>query len=528
MPSKNFRISIDSILDGQSSLNYFGKEGSFKNSLALDVDAEATTGDNRPSGLLVPQPATPLTGATMDAEPLWMNTTPKTDNVFVYDRSGKVYEAVLSNDTLSDLNNGAALSSSSGNGSAYYDNFQYFAKNTDICRYGRLDGARTYTETYWTSSLSLSPLGNGVTYPSSSIASIKYPNHPMHKHIDNKLYIGDVMASNGVHTGKGAVHYIKTTKTTTEGDTNDGSTYNALDLPYGVWPMDIESYGTDLAIAAYEGFTTTGNTRGKRAHIYLWDTTSDSYYKDIEMGDPLVSALEYINGELIAFSGNPGNTGCRVSRYIGGDSFEELAYLEDSQPPYAGATDSIMSRIVFGGYSTSMGNYGCLYAFGSKISQIPRGLFNIMRFTGDTGATATVTSCIIPENTPFTNDKYLIGWRDSDEYGIDQNATTYGASEFQSEVFKIGKPFEIERVRIPLNQAVGANMTIAVKVIVDEESTSTTIATINNTNFTGSERFVDLHPSVRGKHDFILQLSWSGSTLISVGLPIEIWGREIE
>ena len=70
-------------------------------------------------------------------------------------------------------------------------------------------------------------------------------------------------------------------------------------------------------------------------------------------------------------------------------------------------------------------------------------------------------------------------------------------------------------------------MTIAVKILVDNESTSTTIATINNTNFSASERFVTLHPSVFGKHDFSIQFSWSGTSLISVGLPIEIELEEI-
>src|SRR3990167_3350725 len=148
MPSKPFKITIDSILDGQSALNYFGKEGSFKNSLAVDPDAEAATGDNRASGFLVPVPSTALTGNTMDAEPLWMNTTPKTDDVFVYDVSGKVYTAVLASNTISDLNRGVALTSSVGNGAGYYDNYNYFATNTNVVRYGPLNGVRVFDTNY--------------------------------------------------------------------------------------------------------------------------------------------------------------------------------------------------------------------------------------------------------------------------------------------------------------------------------------------------------------------------------------------
>ena len=521
-------LRIENILGGQSPLQYFGKEGSFKNSLAIDPDNEATTGDNRSGGVLTPTPSIALTasiGTGLDDELLWMNTNPKSDNVFGYDRAGKVYEIILATYAISDLNNGAALSTSSGNGAAYYNNYQYWAKNVDIVKYGAFSsGVRTYNQVYWSSTLSMTALGNGVTYPAPKIGTSKYPNHVMHLHTDDKLYICDVGASGSVNN-KGIIHYIKTVKGTLEGDTNSGSTYNALDLGFGIWPTALESYGTDLAIAGYEGNTTTGNTRGKRAKIYFWDTTSSSFNKEVELPDPLCSALKNVNGILYAFCGNPGDMGVRVLRFVGGYTFEEVAYLEDSQPPFQGAVDHLLNRVLFGGFSSSMGGYGSLYALGSKVGNISTGLFNVMRATTSNSNGVSVTSMIAPENTDFVNPTYLIGWRDgggTSEFGIDRNATTYGVSEFQSEVFRIGKEFEVTKIKIPLAQAVAANMTLAVKIVVDNESTTTTVATINNTNFSGSERFVTLHPSVFGKHDFLLQFSWSGSALISVGLPIEV------
>src|SRR3990167_3801019 len=378
MPSKPFRITIDSILGGRSPLNDFSSEGQFRDSLAIDPDSENYVAGNRASGSLTPTPST-LVG-NVAAEPLWLRLTPKGDEVYVYAQNGRVYTIPLDSYTLSNLNNGTALTDSSGNGAAYYDNYFYFAKNTDIARYGPLTGTKLFTQAYWTSTLSLSSLGNGVTYPALKRGVSRYLNHILHRHVDGKLYVADVMAGNAVHTGKGAIHYIKTTKTTVEGDRNDGSTYNALDLPYGVWTTDIESFGTDVSISAYEGNTTSGNTRGLRSHLYLWDTTSSSFYKDIDdWDDPLISALEIVNGELWVFSGNPGSIGCRVSRHIGGYSFEEIAYFEDSHPPLAGATDSIVNRVIFGGFTSSMGNYGCLYAIGSRVSKVTQGLFNIMR-----------------------------------------------------------------------------------------------------------------------------------------------------
>ena len=515
-------IKIDSILNGQASLQYFGKGGQFKNSLALDLDNEATAGDNRAGGILTPTPSIALTGDTMDAEPLWMNTTPKTDNVFVYDQSGKVYEVVLSTYAISDLNRGVALSSSSGNGAAYYDNNQYWAKNTDIARRGPLNGAFTINETYWTSTLSQSALGNGVTYPAPKIGTSKYPNHVMHSHVDDKLYICDVGAGGAGSNNLGMIHYIKTKKVTTEGDTNNGSTYNALDLGFGIWPTALETYGTDLVIAGYEGDTSGGRTRGLRAKLYFWDTTSSSFNKEVELPDPLCSALKNVNGVLYAFCGNPGDMGVRVLRFVGGYSFEEVAYLEDSQPPFHGAVDHLLNRVLFGGFSSSMSNEGSLYALGSKISGISLGLHNIMRTTATTSTGTGVLSVLVPENTDFTNPSYLIGWRTASTFGIDRNATTYGLARFQSEVFRIGKPFIINKIRIPLAQAVGANMTLEAKLVVDNESTTTNMGVINSTNFSASERFVELRTAATGKDDFYLQLSWYGTSLLSVSLPIEI------
>ena len=533
MPSKKFTITIDNILGGRSALGNFGKEGQFRNSLAIDPDASETSSSARASGYLVPVPATALTnaiGSGIDDELLWMNLNPKDDDAYGYDRSGKVYRIRTGTYAISYLNNGTALTASTGNGASYYDNFQYFAKNTDICRYGRLDGARTYNQTYWTSTLSLTDLGNGVTYPALKIGTTRYPNHPMHVHVDDKLYIGDVAAA-GSPNGKGLIHFIKTKRVTTEGDTNDGSTYNALDLGLGIWPIAIESYGTDLAISGYEGNTDSGNTRGKRAKIYFWDTTSASFNKEVELPDPLCSALKNVNGVLYAFCGNPGDVGVRILRFVGGYSFEEVAYLEDSQPPFQGAVDHLLNRVLFGGFSSSMGDYGCLYAIGSKIGRITTGVFNIMRTTTPNSTGVTVTSVLVPENTDLTNPTYYIAWRDgggTSEFGIDRNATTYGQSRFQSEVFRLGKRFRIDEISIPTAQAIAANMTIAVAVVVDNGSTSTTVATINNTTYSGSQRQVVLRPSVIGNHDFYLDLTWSGSSLVTVGLPITIKGEYIE
>lgn len=523
--AEKFTIRIDSVLGGETSFKYFSKnEGQFTKSLGIDPDMEATVGDNTASGFLVPVPSTKISSATITAEPLWQVTNPKDELVYVYDQSGKVYSVDLSTYTVTALNSGNALSSASGNGAAYYDNYIYFAKNADICRYGPLNGAVGFTENYWTSSLSLTAPTN-TTYPAIKIGTSKVPNHPMHVHVDDKLYFGDVTSGN-----LGIVSYIKTSKASVEGDTNNGSTYNALDLGQGIWPTALESYGTDLVIAGFEGSVSSGRSVGKKAKLYFWDTIGSSFQKEVELPDPLCSALLNVNGILYAFTGNPGDSGVRVLRFIGGYTFEEVGYLEDSQPPFEGAVASVMGKVLFGGYSTSMGDFGCLYALGSKVSGVSTGLFTPMRATATTGTGTGVLSIAIPENTNLTDTQYFLGWRDGTNFGIDRNATTYGNAKFISGTFRIGKPFVVEEVHIPLAQAVAANMNVIVKIVADQGSTSTTMGTINSTNYSGSERNIYLRQTAYGKHDLYLDLRWTSAStsLLSIGLPITISGEYIE
>ena len=76
--------------------------------------------------------------------------------------------------------------------------------------------------------------------------------------------------------------------------------------------------------------------------------------------------------------------------------------------------------------------------------------------------------------------------------------------------------------------AVAANMTVTIKVLADQGSTSTTIATINSTNYSASERNIITRSVACGKHDFYLDLGWSGTALLTLGLPITIRGEYLD
>lgn len=508
-----FTATIQSVFQGISAAQNFAGEGQFDSSIGIDPDMPINDTVTRTSGYLRPTAMEKFSASEVTGVPLWIIPNPKTSTTYVYANDGKVHAVTsgLAMDTAP-----TAPSSSSGNGAEYYDNYLYFAKNTDVARLGPLNGSASLTQSFWQTTLSKTALID-TTYP--SIRGIEIPNHPMHRHThDNKLYFGDVVGNQGV------LHFIKTSKTTVEGDTDATSTYNALDFPYGYWPTAIESYGTDIATALIEGDNTT--IQQKPAIVSFWDTVGSSFSKiiDVSFPDPLITAMKNVNGMLYVWSGNASG-GVRVSRFLGGYTFEEMAYLEEGVPPFQGAVDHNMNRVIWGGYTTYPEESAGVFALGSKRKDIKMGLHNIFKSTS-AGTNGMTTAVKYLEQASSSKQRPIIGWSDGSAKGLDKISTTYATSVFRSEVFRLGKPWIIHRIRIPLAQAVGENMTLTVKCYVDELSSNTTIATINNTNYVNSERNILIKPiGLHGNHNFILELRWTGTALLTVALPIIIKGE---
>jgi|ERR1051326_3586913 hypothetical protein len=512
----NITLSIDSILGGEQASEFYGQKGQFLSSIGINPDFPKDDSSRQASGFLRPTAMAKFSGSTVTGVPLWIIPNPKDTNIYVYANDGKLHSVSSS---LSMNSNPTAPTSASGNGAEYYDNYLYLAKNTDIARYGPLDGTPSLTQSYWVGSLGKTALTN-TTYP--SIRGIAIPNHPMHRHTDNKLYIGDVSAASATGGNKGVLHFIRTKKASSiEGNTNDGSNANAVSFPYGYYPTAIESYGSDLAVALIEGTNTT--LKQKRAKVSFWDTTSTTYNKitDVEFPDPLITALKNVNGVLYVWSGNASG-GVRLSRFIGGYSFEEVLYLEEGVPPFQGAVDAEMNRLIWGAYMTDPESFAVVKAYGSKMKALGTGTFTPFTATSATTTNQIVTAVKFVEQANNSRLRPIIGWADNSAKGLDSISTTYGVSRWDSSVFRIGRPFIIKKVRIPLAQAVAANMTLIPTIYVDEASSSTALTTINSTNYPNSERNVVLYPDVSGKHNFYLSLRWSGTALLTVSLPITI------
>lgn len=529
MPKTPFNIQFETILGGHSPTANFSGAGQFRASLGIDpaqpIDDSDTAYSTIASGLLRPAASEKFSGTTITSTPLWIITNPKDSNVYVYDAQGSAYTVDSTLTTVTALSDAGHLNSSLGNGCEYYDNYIYFFKNIDVARYGPLNGAPVFNPTYWTGTLSKTALVN-TTYPTTFKNNLQIPNHPAHRHSDGILYFGDVVGNQGY------LHYIATTKTTVEGDTNDGSTYQKLPFGYGLWPTSIESYGSDLAVALYEGSNT--GLRQKHAKIAFWDTTSNNFNKItwVEFPDAIITAMKNVNGVLYVVSGNYKTRGFRITRFLGGYSFEEVFYSETGEPCLQGAIDAVLNRVVFGSHTTVPESDGCVYGIGLQKASLSTGLFNIMRSTGGNSST-NVTAVAFVDATELGFYVPVIGWTQAGEgstgvsHGLDKQLTAYNnaPSVWWSSVQRIGKRFKITKIRIPLAQTLTSNMTLIAKLYFDDGQTSKTLTTINSTNYPSKTHVVQNIEGATGENNFWLELKWSGSALLTVGLPISVEGE---
>ena len=521
--TKELEISIDSILGGISPSLGFGGEGQYLAGIAVDPEFPATDSAVVPSGWIRPTAMEKFSSTEIDSPPLWIQTNPKDTNVYTYLVNGKF---VSYNSSLASPSSIGTPTNGNGGGMVYYDNYYWLFTTTNVTRYGPLTSSPALINSSWTAGsftgtsggLGLTALTN-TTYP--AIRGVTMPNHVAHRHTDDAVYFCDVHAG-----GYGILNKIKTTKTTVEGDTNNGSAYNVLDFDAGVYPTTVCSYQESLAVALIEGVSTT--VRQKNAKISFWDTTSDSFslITDDEFPDPLITALLNVNGVLYVASGSA-TGGCRISRYVGGYTHETIWYNQDAFPPLQGAFADLLNRVVFGSATTYPEASASVFGIGSMDGKLSSGVHNILKTTS-TGTTPYVTAVCYAQNSALPRLAPIVGWKDGTTAGaIDKLSSTYGVWVIRFGAFKIGEYFEIYQVDIPLGAAVAANMTVIPKIYVDSETANTALRTINATNFATSDKFVSIMTRVIGKSDFVLELRGTGTVLLPIAFPIKIKLRTI-
>lgn len=538
------QIRIDSILGGHAPMRYFAGKDQFLTSLGIDPSLPAelptfATYGGLSSGLLRPTPMTWTSiPSTIPHVPLWIRANPKDLNLYVYDFSGSV-TAITSYGQAS-ISDAGAMSSSSGNGAEYYDNYMYFAKNTDIARYGPLDGVPKFDPTYWTVTLSKAALTN-TTYPRNwylrfaHLNDIYYPNHVMHRHSDGKLYIADVVGN------QGTIHFISTTKVTVEGDTDNGSTANKLQFGYGLWPTAMESYGQQMVIALFESKALSNGTNmpiaGARAKVAFWDTTSQNFNNItwVEYPDSFISAIKNVDGILYFISGNADTFGFRVMRYVGGNTFEEVVAFSDQPTPFAGAVDGQSNQLLFGSFTNHPEAGGVVYSLGLP-NKISKGVFAIMR-TDSADASVTAVSLdmlqyysgVRPIAVGYSNGIGGAGSLTNNQVSyryFTADVTFDNAPEvWWSQIYKIGEPFSVKKIQLNIasQSGISTNQLCTPKLYFDDGKTTLTLPAISTANYPVGTKAISIRvPNGVGQSNFWLELRWTGSKSLTFGFPILI------
>lgn len=522
LQDNRFRITINGVLGGHQIFENLGNPGEFLSSVAIDPDLPVDLGTLRkkPGGVITPVSYSKFSGANVNSPVVVFITNPKNTLIYVILKNGKIisYTNVLTSETLVDT-----VAGGNAEGGFYYNNYIYItgtgASKDDMSRYGPLDNSPALADNVWRGATlgAQTGLGNAVAYP--SFGSVTYPKHIGHVHSNNKAYVLDFL------DGVGYLHSIKTTKSSAEGDTDDGSAYNELDLPFNFLPTCIARYGKGKIVVGGIQTTDTGIKQGNGLLIF-WDTFSDSWELEVPVPSALVTALYNKNGELFVGTGNR-NNGMSLLKYLGGKKFELKYFFPEGHSPFHHAMDAYENRIAWGGAMTDPSINASVFAMGFK-GFISNAIHNIMRITG-TSTNPVISAMMFAQQASGILPRMIVAWKDGSGHGIDGNPSAGRLSIWRSEMFNLGRKFQIEKIRFPLSVAVGSNHTITPKIHIDDFQATDTLNAINNTNFPNAEKNAVYNigeEKVRsGWHNFNLELAFTGAGVMSILMPITIEGR---
>lgn len=511
-------LQIKQMFKGHAASQYFGAEGTYQTSVAVDPDLPIVSTDIRTSGFAVPVGYAKFSGSNVTAAVLRVINNPKNTLTYVVLTNGRLisYDSSLGSETLIGTVTGGVATWAD-----YHNNYIYIFTGTDVSRYGPLNNSPALTNTVWTgATLGSQTALTNTTYP--TLRGVSMPNHAGHSHGDGSYYFCDFK------NGQGFVHKISTRKVTDEGDTNGNtipSLYNALDLPWGFYPTGIESSGTNLIIIGIYTTDTIVN-QGKAAFV-LWDPTNtvSFFLGPVPLPDPLATAVLNVNGIIHIWTGNAQN-GVRLSTYQTGQTVQPKCYQEEGLPPLAGAVDALGSRVVWGGFSTNPSTGAVVWAYGSKDPRLPSGLHCIAKASSSGTSPLTTALKYVQQDSNIT-PKVVIAWTDGTGSGLDKYSATATLASILRFVINIGQKFEFKSIKVPLAGAVNSTTAIQPKIYFDDLSsnTSTSIPAINNTNYSGKRKVMykaaDLKDTL-AYNNAVLEFAWTNTNPLTIGFPITV------
>lgn len=514
------RVTINQMLKGHAASQYFGADGTYQTSTAVDPDLPIVSTDIRTSGFAVPVGYAKFSGANVTTPVIRIINNPKNTLTYAVTTGGRLisYDSSLGSETLV-----GTVTGSNATWAEYYNNYVYIfgtgASKDDISRYGPLDNSPSLVDNVWKgATLGSQTALTNTTYP--TLRGVSIPNHAAHVHGDGSMYFCDFK------NGQGFIHRINTKKVTNEGDTNGTtvpSLYNALDLPFGFYPTAIESKSTSLMILGIYTTDTTVN-QGNSAFV-LWDPTDTvSYYLGpVPLPDPLATAIKNVGGVIHVWTGNAQN-GVRLSKYVYGEVVEPVCYQEEGLPPLAGAVDALGNRVVWGGFSTNPSTGAVVWAYGSKDPRLPSGLHNVVK-TSSAGTSPIVTALKYVQQDSNVTPKVAAAWTDGTGSGIDKYSTSATLASYLRFVINLGQKFSLQTMRVPLAGAVNSSTTITPKVWLDDLSSSVALPVINNTNYPSKRKVIYKGTNLKNvlaSNNMVLEFAWTNTNPLPIAFPITL------
>ena len=520
--------SLTTIKNGIAALPFEPQEGEYTGSQGIDpdlaIDILGTGNLSKYSGLIYPTLIYFLNSSITSDLAVWILSNPNTLTFSLYDQSGGTTAFNPANGTA---NSTGTVSSSTGNGAAYYNNYYYYANGVDVFRYGPLDGSSSGPSSYWQAGggANKSALQN-TTYP-APLSGVKYPNHAMHYHqADGKLYFCDYK------NGQGLIHYILTKKVTNIGDTDNGSTYAALTLPFNCYPSDIESWGNDLAILCFMTKNTYADgifLKQGDSVLFLWDTFSLFPYQMIPIKMSLATALLNNNGILHGWGGNVGGGTTKFS-FTGGSNVNYDSTFPASQPPSASQVDGLGDMIAWVGDTEVAVSGKVVY---TQNSPNPREDNSVIHCRSTCASFSGVGCLKFMYDDPARTS--LIGGVTSNTVFSTENLSGFTRASlnsiFMSPIWTVGQPFNVQKIAFNFNLPISSADTISVTLYIDQ--TAVALTTVNNTNYANQTNIVynvdDIAAAIKtaavtlipSQTVFVL-LTWSGSRANPILPPIRV------
>lgn len=535
------RHSINNILKGIAPTYYFGEAGTYLGGCAIDPDIKV---NGRIGGAITPS------NYEMDSSSvngvMWFETNDVDDNTYYYTKDGDFGYI----DTSGNVSEISELSGSSGNGLAYYNNYYYIAKDTDIARYGPLDGSAVIEDNWWSAQDNLEKLNNKQY---ATVGEYQIPNHCLYVHPDSQLYVADYQGQGTIHrlkmidrmeiTGASGTFYVgeQVTGGTSsaratifnvedgvlslaarigefeEGETINGTTdgeatvsnyqvgnqpilkeMNALTWSFEEYPVAMAALGTSILILSMK--SSEGLNKGS-AVMYLWDTFDiQGFYGAINLPYPVATAVKTYNGIPYIWGGD--NEGYSLSRYIGGESLEPFLYIDNGNIPLQGAVAAQHNKILWGSSQTYPEDRGCVWSWSSRARF--SGLHNI-------ASAGNQVSAIRPQDL---DGRLLI----SSDDGIYTAGGEYD-SIWRSEMISFGRLFNINEIYIPIAASITGSDKITVTLYYDNE-TVTDVHEI--TSDTYSDNIIKISPKAEGVQNFFIEIKVEAENKIPIIMPISI------